>query len=427
MLAFSMDLSSLSPQQAAVLGDITAGRNVLVTGPGGTGKSYLLNFLRDWMDGRGRMDVCGATGIAAVNVGGVTLHSWAGIGLGKGSAQMLAMGIRNNPNAFGRIIKTDLLAIDEISMIDAGLLDKLNEVFQLIREDERPFGGLQILLLGDFFQLKPVDGRFAFHAKSWKEADIKVHVLTKVFRQKDVNFAQALLELRTGRLSQDSKDLLNSRYNAEVGTVERPPVYLTTHNADAHAINERYLKLLPGSVTTYMGRDTGSDSGKRVLEKSKIPLELNLKVGSRVICCTNFDPLQGIMNGSAGVVLGHVRFSGILSPQVGFDNGAEATMCKVKKDITLDGKVIASREQFPLRLGNGLTIHSSQGSTLDLVEAHVGKAFERGQIYVCLSRCTTLEGLSIKSLNKAMIAPCPEAEAFYASNACTPDYAALLS
>jgi ATP-dependent DNA helicase PIF1 len=409
-----MDDSTLSDEQKLVLQDILDLKNVLVTGPGGTGKSYLLNYLRRWFRGRGKMDICGATGIAAANVGGVTLHSWAGIGLGDGSANKLALQARNNKPAFDRIRGVEVLAIDEVSMIDAGLLDKLNEVFQLIREDERPFGGVQMLFLGDFYQLPPVKGDYAFKAKAWRKADIAVHVFHQIHRQSEADFARALMELRTGELSPVSKDLLNSRHKAKVGSPECPPIYLTTHNEMALRLNEGQLSLLPGKAEIFHARDTGTESGIKVLDKSKIPKELHLKVGARVICCTNYLPDAGVMNGSAGTVVALENFMGVLTPVVRFDNGEELRMNKVAKEITLDGHVIATRTQFPLRLGWALTVHSSQGMTLDLVEAHLGNAFERGQIYVALSRVRTLGGLSIQSLNKHLIAPCEKAAAFYA-------------
>lgn len=409
-----MDESTLSGEQKKVLLDILEMKHVLVTGPGGTGKSYLLNYLREWFRGKGKMDVCGATGIAASNVGGVTLHSWAGLGLGKGSANTLAMQARNNQPAFDRIRKVEVLAIDEISMIDGELLDKVDEVFQLIREDDRPFGGVQMLFLGDFYQLPPVDGKYAFESKVWRKADISVHVFRTCHRQADVAFASALMELRTGDLSRAARDLLNSRHKAVVGTPECPPIYLTTHNDKALGLNSAQLAKLPGELKILHARDTGTDQGLRMLEKSKIPKELELKVGARVICCTNYLPDLYIMNGTAGTVVALENFMGIMTPVVLFDNGEEVRVNKVNKEITLDGKVIATRTQFPLRLGWALTVHSSQGCTLDLVEAHLGNAFERGQIYVALSRVRTLEGLSIQSLNKHMIQPCPKAAEFYA-------------
>jgi len=262
--------------------------------------------------------------------------------------------------------------------------------------------------------LTPVKGDYAFKAKVWKQAEISVHVFHQIHRQADAAFAGALMELRTGELSQFSKDLLNSRHKAKVGSPECPPIYLTTHNEMALRLNSSQLELLPGKLEVFHARDTGTEAGIRVLDKSKIPKELELKKGARVICCTNYLPDAGIMNGTAGRVVDLENFMGILTPVVRFDNGEEVRINKVAKEITLDGHVIATRTQFPLRLGWALTVHSSQGSTLDLVEAHLGNAFERGQIYVALSRVRTLEGLSIQSLNKNMIQPCEKAAAFYA-------------
>lgn len=394
--------------------DIRAGKNLLITGPGGTGKSFLLERVRTVLDSMDcKMDVCGSTGISAVNVGGVTLHSWAGIGLGKGTASSLAMNAKNNPNSYNRIRNAEVLAIDEISMIDADLLDKIDTVFQFLREDDRPFGGIQMLFFGDFHQLPPVEGNYAFQSKVWKEADVQTRLLTRIFRQEDAAFAGALMELRRGELSQESKALLNGRYRAKVGSPETPPVYLTTHNDKALSINEDHLKSLPGSTWNYLARDTGSPAGLRVLEKCKIPAVLNLIHGARVLCCSNLFPDLQIMNGSAGTVVGEENVVGVRCPVVRFDNGTEMSIPRVEKEISLDGKVIAKRTQFPLRLGWALTTHSAQGSTLDLVEAHLGRAFERGQIYVALSRVRTLEGLSIMSLNKEMIKPCQVASAFY--------------
>jgi ATP-dependent DNA helicase PIF1 len=402
--------SDLTEEQLDVITDLLAGRNMLITGEAGTGKSFLLHYLKEFMDARRiKFGVCGSTGVAAVNVGGTTLHSWAGIGLADGPASNLVQNIRNNVPAYKRIRNTEVLCLDEISMISATLFEKLDKVFRMVREQNTPFGGLQLIMFGDMLQLPPVEGGFIFLSNAWREADVRVRLLTKVFRQSDVEFSRALGKIRKGELDQPTKDFFNARANAVDPNPEILPVAITAKNSTADLINQRNLDAIESELKTFQAVDKGGPAALRLLEKCLVPKELHVKIGARVMSLINIAELE-VMNGTAGVVS---SWSSAGYPNVLFDNGVEVLMEPVEREIMQDGKSIGSRFQIPLRLAWAVSAHKSQGCTLDKVEIHMGEAFEPGQTYVALSRVRTKEGLFIKSINGAMLTANPVAVKFY--------------
>lgn len=406
----------LSRDQERAFEAAAAGRNMLITGPGGTGKSHLLKLITEYFqDRRIPMGICGATGTAAVNVGGTTLHSWCGVGLGDGTARALAARVMMNGLASARIRKTQVLAIDEISMVPADLFTKINKVFQEVRNPfddgtDEPFGGVQLILFGDFLQLPPVDGGFTFDSPVWKEARIETHLLTHIFRQQDRDFACALSKIREGVIDNQVKDLLIPRTKAKDDAPEIRPVILTPRNQQALNINLREIAKLSGEEQSFKAVDKGTEAGRKLLDKGTIPAVLTIKPGTRVVCCVNLLPESGIMNGSAGVV---TCIQPGVAVEVLFDNGYRHWVTPYTKDITLDGKVTASRYQIPLKPGFAISIHGSQGMTLDKVEAHLAECFEDGQAYVALSRVRTLEGLFLKSIDRKTITAHPKALEFY--------------
>lgn len=404
----------LSDEQKRVMEEVDKGNNVLITGQAGTGKSTLLEALKKKY--RGRLAVTASTGIAAVNVGGMTIHSWAGIGIGEGTVKQLCLRIQGSPGIKDRIVNTHRLAIDEVSMIGSVLFTKLDLVFRKIRDCDKPFGGIQLVLFGDFLQLPPVskngeDG-FCFKSSSWQEADIRVAVLSQIFRQQDKEFAEALQDIRLGNLSPNAKKILNSRYKAEFPDDSIKPVILHTHNVDVDYLNMKELDALEGKEQTFFAFDDGKKGGVEMLQKNCLaPSELKLKVGAQVMLLANIDTERGLANGSIGIVTGFC--GGERQPIVEFANGEELFCEQHKWEIKDGNRVVAFRLQYPLRLSWAITVHKSQGATLDRAQLFLAKCFEYAQAYVALSRVRTVEGLFIESGDRSCIKAHPEALAFY--------------
>jgi ATP-dependent DNA helicase PIF1 len=414
----------LSDEQLAPLGDIIRLENVLVTGVAGSGKSTVLKALRShFAESYLRLAVCGSTGIAAVNVGGLTLHTWAGLGMGDGAATTIANRIihGNNRRPYENITGTNHLALDEVSMIPASLFEKVDKIFQIVRGNEKPFGGIQLILFGDFLQLPPVSTdnsnpeKFAFQSASWKAAKIRTHMLTKVYRQADAAFAAALNKVRIGDHieSPEVSDILNSCYRKVDPNPEHPPVILTTHNKDAELINGRRLALIESQLHGYTAKDEGTERAKKILEKCLMPTSLELKIGAQVMLCVNLDQERGLVNGSIGEVVGFTPWMRGVIPVVKFQNGITQDIESWEWTIRENEQAIGTRTQIPLRLAWAITVHKSQGMTLEKVECHLGKAFEYGQAYVALSRAKTKEGLFIASGSKHSIKAHPDAVRFY--------------
>lgn len=415
--------SSLSDEQLDVIKSFESGKNIFVTGGAGSGKSYLLSYLKRNYAGLG-LEVTASTGIAAVNIGGVTIHSWSGIGLGNLPLEKIVENL--NSAKFSRVRKkirrARALAIDEISMISADLFELLNKVFQAIRENQKPMGGIQILLFGDFLQLPPVNRgsdsfTFCFDSNAWRELDLQCFELKGSFRQKDRTFIDILNNLRFGNLSRNDRDILQSRVGMiDNGTIK--PTILTTHNLKVDQINLTELKKIPHLEQAFSADYFGDLNKIELLKKNCLASQiLSLKVGAQVMMIKNTYQKEGIINGSLGIIRDFSPRKNY--PVVEFANGKVLTIApeewlierfdEDKKIVVVDAGV----SQVPLILSWAITIHKSQGLTLDKISCDLSDAFSPGQVYVALSRARSLEGVFIKSINFDKIFADSNAVKFY--------------
>jgi len=415
----------LNKLQREVYDKVLGGENIFVTGPGGVGKSTVIREICDALERRSiPFAVTASTGAAAILVNGTTVHRWSGCGVFGGSAEALAKQILEDPRkkiAKQHWLDTRVLIVDEISMIDGSVFDKLECVARLVRRNQRPFGGMQVVICGDFAQLPPVkpEGGYCFQAKSWS-AVIAPHnqiELTEVIRQSEVTFRKALCEIRMGKVSQETIALLRSRIGAKVGTELIKPTIFLSRREDVLKKNTEELERIHAPAVPFGARDSFfpyipsvADRAKYVEEANKNlqPVQqLQLKVGAQVMLIFNHS--DALVNGSRGVV---TSFQAGL-PIVQFMSGETLLVERHKWKVKMTETLFLEREQVPLILAWSLTIHKAQGATVDCAEIDIGGSFEHGQAYVALSRVRTLDGLSLKGGDLSRITVHPLVKKFY--------------
>ena len=421
-------MSNLPPDKQIAYDNIVEGKNVFVTGVAGTGKSYLLKHI---IDSSGlEIKVTATTGIAAVNVRGQTIHSFAGVGLARGTKEYVLSQIKKK--GLERIKKCRTLVIDEISMMSDDLFIKLDYCFREVRGRNDPFGGVQLIVFGDFLQLPPVrkgDSTvnpdesnyrklFCFETELWKECNFVAVELTKVYRQSEQDFVDLLNNVRTGNCTdQDLATLERAKYDASRVPEEIKPVVLTATNARCDKINDDQLSKIKGKPKRYKVQICGPEwKTKSLIRDAKIAENLELKKGTQVILTVNEDQERGLVNGSTGVVTGF-RKNG--NPVVKFTNGRKEEIVQHKWEAVEydpDSGVlvpVAEVYQIPLRLAWAITIHKSQGMTIPYVYAEMHNIFTEAQVYVALSRAKDLNGLFIAGFDRKKIKVNPVAKNFY--------------
>ncbi|KAB5588410.1 ATP-dependent DNA helicase pfh1 [Ceratobasidium theobromae] len=439
---------------------VEEGKSLFFTGSAGTGKSVLLReIIRRLHRKRRRVEVTASTGLAAVNIGGKTLHAFAGAGLGKLPVSEILKQISSKAKSRWR--ETDILIIDEISMVEAWWFDLLNELSQELRENHEPFGGLQVVISGDFFQLPPVSEdkaltpKFAFEADSWTDTWPETFKLTQVFRQSDPKLINMLNEIRRGEVSNEAIELLTSLSREPKFDDGILPTEIFPFRKTAEMANEMQLRQLPDEPVDFVAVDLPGEDAESISEQevkqilAKLaPIVLRLAVGAQVMCTKNF-PGRDIINGSIGRVVEFMTqpeakdhnypilgMSGgrakadapppatdkkpIKWPLVEFIDAGKYLVTRADfKSQNQDGEVIAHRPTIDFGLGNdGLfpvrgwliidpplppQIHKAQGQTIPRLKIDLRKTFADGQAYVAISRCKSLEGLQILNFSPKVV------------------------
>lgn len=387
--------------QALALEILHAGHNVMLTGPAGAGKTYVLNqFIRQAKAGGKHVAVTATTGLAATHLGGNTIHAWSGIGVNDYLQDDFEDYLLKSRRDI--IETTDVLIIDEISMLHDYRLDMVDTVARIVREDERPFGGIQVVLCGDFFQLPPVNrntgrqGGFVTHSNAWQELDPVICYLNEQHRQDDDTFLEVLNALRDGDVRRRHAEVLMGRVDAHLADDNITELHTT--NIDVEMINHGRLQKLDTKVHYYDAMTTGAENYVTTLKRSCLAMErLALKQGALVMAIKNSLDRKYV-NGSLGVVTGFEKGSDY--PIVEFRSGKIVTMKPDSWELRDGDKKRAGLSQIPLRLAWAITVHKSQGMTLDAARIDLRRAFVEGMGYVALSRVKRLDSLSLLGINK---------------------------
>lgn len=411
--------------QEEALNILKTGAPVFLTGEPGSGKTYTINRYVSWLREHNiEPSVTASTGIAATHIGGYTIHSWSGIGIRRTLSAYDLEKIASNKRVFDRVRNTRILIIDEVSMLSAQTLAMVDVVCREVRRNTEPFGGLHVVFVGDFFQLPPVvprendtiqasflpdssPARFAFAASVWNMLNPLVCYLSEQHRQEDATFLDFLSAMRTATVSSEHRALLRTRYapHPKDGLTQ-----LYSHNANVDVINDRELVKLPGVREVFAMKSRGEEKLVASLKRGCLsPEVLALKVGARVMFTKNDTLTHHFVNGTQGNVVGFVKETRY--PIVKTYDGRSVVADPMDWSLEDNGKVHARITQIPLRLAWAMTVHKSQGMSLDAAHMDLSHTFEYGQGYVALSRVRTLEGLSLAGLNERALQVHPDIRA----------------
>ena len=421
LLQQEMENINLNNKQKIAWNIMIKGENLFITGSAGTGKSFLLSHFKKMYHHQKNIAVTSLTGVSALLIKGTTIHSYLGIGLGTGSVEALKNKIMKTSYIKKRWRELHTLIIDEISMLSPSLFDKLEEVARLVRVNDRPFGGIQLILLGDYCQLPVVKStKYCFEAKTWEKCVRHVVHLTDIIRQENKDFQECLNNIRLGNITPKVKKMLQSRVGIDLTNKFgiKPTQFFPT-NILVDEINEEELDLLAEQGADFYEYDSKVEfheiipnrqyATDKFIKDCPAVKTLQLCIGVQVMLIHNLDVEQQLVNGSRGVV---VKFSED-KPVVKFLNGKEIVIDYHTWDQEKDDKKLMSITQIPLKIGYAYTIHKAQGVTLDYAIVDISNIFEYGMAYVVLSRVKTLEGLSIIGLDFDKIQTNPKVLKYY--------------
>lgn len=388
--------------QKEALDILKLGHNVFLTGSAGSGKTFLLNEYIGFLRKKSvQIGITASTGIAATHINGITIHSWAGIGIKDELVRRDLNKILKKKNLTSRFKKTKILIIDEVSMLHSFRLDMVDKVCKAFKQNTLPFGGMQVVLCGDFFQLPPVSkgkesADFIDKSQIWKNMNLKVCYLHEQYRHTDKTLTCVLNDIRGNSVGENTLVPLRNRYQKD--TLKSPTITkLYTHNMDVDLINSRELSKIQGKTKEYEMSSKGNRNLAEFLKRSCLaPEKLVLKIGAVVMFVkNNFE--RGYTNGTLGKI---ISFDNNGMPKVKTFRGKNIVAVPEEWHIEEEGKIKAAVYQIPLRLAWAITVHKSQGMTLDAAEVDLSKSFTHGMGYVALSRVKSLEGLKLMGLNK---------------------------
>ena len=415
---------SLNGEQENAISEINRGRNVFITGDAGTGKSYLLHkLIEDDPD----IIITSTTAISALLIKGKTIHSWSGIGYGRNTVSVMIDNIKKKSYLLNNWRNAKKLVIDEISMLSGTIFNKLNQIAKIIRNNKQPFGGIQIILVGDFCQLPVVKNTddYCFKSVAWKECNLSIINLKQIMRQSDLEFTNLLQKVRMGNVTIDIKKKLNSRvglWNKDMKTIDGiKPTLLYSTNKDIKAINDRELNKLIEENKHYnkynvdikiIRQKINNISANNIIQKHIEDYDnMILTTGAQIMLTKNIDKKKGLVNGCRGVV---VDFDTDNNPIIKFIDIENKIVVNKYTDLYVEKNFQFEYTHYPIKLAWATTIHKSQGSTLNCVVINLSNIFEYGQAYVALSRVKNFNNLYITGKIKySKIKIHPDVKKFY--------------
>ncbi|MBI5022906.1 MAG: AAA family ATPase [Candidatus Magasanikbacteria bacterium] len=409
--------------QSEALGILKTGANVFLTGEPGSGKTHTVNEYAEFLRARGiEPAITASTGIAATHLNGMTIHSWSGLGIKSRLTRYDLDKIASTEYIVKRVKSARVLIIDEVSMLSAETLAMIDVICREIKDDKQSFGGLQTILVGDFFQLPPVikndllnrrqttliedlSGRFAYDSPAWNRANFTVCYLTEQYRQDDKDFLAILSAIRRNAFSNEHLRHLATR-KIEINAAPANAPKLFSHNVDVDYVNSEILAKLPNRTRIFDMSAEGPAGLVTIMKKGCLsPESLCLKTNAAVMFTKN-NLKEGFVNGTLGIVLGFDKMDN--SPVVKTLSGKRIKVEPMDWTVEENGYVRARLTQRPLRLAWAITVHKSQGISLDEAVMDLSQVFEFGQGYVALSRVRRLAGVHLLGWNDRAFQVHPE-------------------